>query len=50
LPFRKPAKRLVEVAEVVVLWFARKPPVKVEEAVERKPPERVSKEVVAEPP
>ena len=31
------AKELVEVAEVVVLWFAMKPPVKVEEAVERKP-------------
>ena len=31
------AKELVEVAEVVVLWLAMKPPVKVEEAVERKP-------------
>ena len=30
-------KKLVVVAEVVVLWLAMKPPVKVEEAVERKP-------------
>ena len=32
-----PEKREVEVALVVVDWFAMKPPVKVEEAVERKP-------------
>ena len=37
LPVNKLANELVEVAEVVVLWLARKPPVKVEEAVERKP-------------
>ncbi len=37
LPVKRLAKELVEVAEVVVLWFAMKPPVKVEEAVERKP-------------
>ena len=36
-PVKRLAKELVEVAEVVVLWFAMKPPVKVEEAVERKP-------------
>ena len=32
-----PEKREVEVAFVVVDWFAMKPAVKVEEAVERKP-------------
>ena len=37
LPVKRLAKELVEVAEVVVDWLARKPPVKVEEAVERKP-------------
>ena len=37
LPVKRLAKELVEVAEVVVLWFAMKPPAKVEEAVERKP-------------
>src|SRR3990167_4332550 len=37
LPVKRLAKELVEVAEVVVLWLAKKPPVKVEEAVERKP-------------
>ena len=37
LPVKRLAKELVEVAEGVVDWLARKPPVKVEEAVERKP-------------
>ena len=37
LPVNKLAKELVEVAEVVVERLAMKPPVKVEEAVERKP-------------
>src|SRR3989338_645099 len=37
LPVKRLAKELVEVAEVVVDWFAMEPPVKVEEAVERKP-------------
>ena len=37
LPVKRLAKELVEVAEVVVDWFAMKPPVKVLEAVERKP-------------
>src|SRR3990167_3279537 len=36
LPVKRLAKELVEVAEVVVDWLARKPPVKVEEAVEMK--------------
>ena len=44
------AKELVEVAEVVVLWLAMKPPVKVLEAVEIKPLDKVRSEVVAEPP
>src|SRR3989338_11110706 len=35
LPVKRLAKELVEVAEVVVLWFAMKPPAKGEEAVER---------------
>ena len=37
LPVNKLANELVEVAEVVVERLAMKPPVKVEEAVERKP-------------
>ena len=37
LAVKRLAKELVEVAEVVVDWLAMKPPVKVEEAVERKP-------------
>ena len=37
LPVNKLANELVEVAEVVVDRLAMKPPVKVEEAVERKP-------------
>ncbi len=37
LAVKTEVKKLVEVAEVVVLWSALKPPVKVEEAVERKP-------------
>ncbi len=37
LPVKRFEKRLVEVAEVVVERLAKKPPVKVDEAVERKP-------------